>query len=458
MQSLLSGIECNECTFSCMIKSFAGASSLRQGLKTHALLTKNGFVDSIVLRTSLIDMYFKCGKVKLAYLVFEEIEEKDIVVWGAMIAGFAHNRLYREALEFIRRMIGEGFYPNSVILTSILPVIGMLQAKRLGQELHGYVIKTKSYSKQLFIQSSLIDMYCKCHDMVYGRQVFYASLERNAISWTALISGYISNGRLEQALRSVVWMQQEGCRPDVVTIATILPVCSELKDLKHGKEIHAYAVKNNFLPNVSLSTSLMVMYSKCGLLNYSHKLFEQAPTRNVKSWTAIIDAYAENEFLDEALEVFRSMQLSKHRPDSITVARALNICSKLKDLKLGKEIHGHVLKKKLEQVPFVSAGIIRMYGSCQEIRRAKWVFDSVSAKGSLIWTAMIESHGACCLYGDAVVEFNQMISQGFSPSRFTFNVVLDICDRAGFADEARRAFDLMPVEYKVDAYRESSLG
>ncbi|KAK2980490.1 hypothetical protein RJ640_007746 [Escallonia rubra] len=38
-------------------------------------------------------------------------------------------------------------------------------------------------------------------------------MERNAISWTALMSGYVSNGRLEQALRSIVWMQQEGFKP-----------------------------------------------------------------------------------------------------------------------------------------------------------------------------------------------------------------------------------------------------
>ncbi|KAK2993479.1 hypothetical protein RJ640_015163 [Escallonia rubra] len=45
-------------------------------------------------------------------------------------------------------------------------------------------------------------MYCKCGDMGSGRKVFYGSMERNAISWTALMSGYVSNGRLEQALRS----------------------------------------------------------------------------------------------------------------------------------------------------------------------------------------------------------------------------------------------------------------
>lgn len=445
------GIECNEYTFTCMIKSFAGASALRQGLRTHALLIKNGWVESSMLRTGLIDMYFKCGKVKLARLVFEEIDDKDIVVWGAMLAGFAHNRLQWEALDYTRRMISEGFSPNSVILTTVLPVLGILQAKKLGQELHAYIVKTKSYSRQLSIQSALVDMYSKCGDMAYGRQVFYNSLERNAISWTALMSGYISNGRLDQALRSIVWMQQEGFKPDVVTIATILPVCSELRALKRGKEIHAYAVKNAFFPNVSLTTSLMVMYSKCGVLDYTFRTFEGMPKRNAISWTAMIDSLQESGNLCEALGMFRSFLLSKQRPDSVAVARILNVCAELKALKLGKEVHAHVLKKNFEGVPFVSAEMIKMYGSSGATLCARLVFDLVPIKGSLMWTAIIEAYGASGSYRDAINLFDQMIFDGFTPNIFTFKTILGICEQAGFADDAKRIYNSMPLEHKIEA-------
>ncbi|GKG20517.1 pentatricopeptide repeat-containing protein, partial [Tanacetum coccineum] len=75
-------------------------------------------------------------------------------------------------------------------------------------------------------------MYCKCGDMNSGRKVFYGSNERNTISWTALMSGYAANGRLEQALISIVWMQQERFKPNVVTINTIILFCEKLKALK----------------------------------------------------------------------------------------------------------------------------------------------------------------------------------------------------------------------------------
>ncbi|RZB53208.1 Pentatricopeptide repeat-containing protein, chloroplastic [Glycine soja] len=313
------GVELNVYSFSNVIKSFAGATAFLQGLKTHGLLIKNGLVDNYILRTSFIDKYFKCGKVMLACRVFEEIPERDIVVWGAMLAGFAHNRLQREVLEYVRWMVEEGVKLSSVVMTIVIPVIWEVCLRRLGQEFHAYVVKTKSYSKLVPVQSALIDMYCKCGGMISARQVFYGSKERNVVCWTALMAGYAVNGKLKQALRSTIWMQQEGFRPDVVTLATVLPVCAQLRALEQGKQIHAYALKHWFLP----------MYSKCGVFEYSRRLFDNMEQRNVISWTAMIDSYIENGYLCEALGVIRSMQLSKHRPDSVGIRRMLSVCGEL---------------------------------------------------------------------------------------------------------------------------------
>ncbi|KAK7850726.1 pentatricopeptide repeat-containing protein [Quercus suber] len=99
MQEL--GVSLNVYSFSNVIKSFTSASALWQRLKIHALLIKNGVVDSSIHGTSLVDMYFKCGKIKLAHCIFEEIGERDVVVWGAMIAGCTSNGKLEQALRSI---------------------------------------------------------------------------------------------------------------------------------------------------------------------------------------------------------------------------------------------------------------------------------------------------------------------------------------------------------------------
>nr|CAD1842171.1 unnamed protein product [Ananas comosus var. bracteatus] len=451
------GVGANEYTFACLIKSFAGSPALAQGMKAHALLMKNGFAGApTLLRTCLIDMYFKCGKARMAMKVFDEIPERDIVLYGAVIAGFVHNGLKREALEYLRLMVEDGVEPNSVIITSILPAIGEDSERNLGREIHGFALKKfRDYNKLVFILSGLIDMYSKCGDIVSGRRVFYGSSERNAVSWTALMSGYASNGRLDQALRSIVWMQQEGIRPDIVSIATVLPVCAQLKALKPGKEIHCFALKSWFLPNVTISTSLITTYSACGCLDYSRRVFDGMTKKNVIAWTALIDSYIKNGCPSIALDEFRSMLLTSYRPDSITITRILSACGDLGALKLGKEVHGQVLKMRLNQIPLVKAKVINLYGRCGEIEKARRVFDGVQSKGSLTCTAIIDAYGSNGRYKEALNLFEWMLSNGFIPNNFTFDVVLAICDKAELLERAVKIFDSMVREYELKASEEN---
>ncbi|KAI4365516.1 hypothetical protein MLD38_021495 [Melastoma candidum] len=214
----------------------------------------------------------------------------------------------------MRMMMDQGLSLNSVVLTAILPIIGDLQDRILGRKLHGYVMKRR-YSKQLLVQTGLIDMYCNCGDMTYDGE---------------------------------------------------------------GKESHAYSMKRGFLANFSVITCLMAMYSKCEVIA---GLFESLPERNVICWTAMIDSYVESGFAYEALDMFRSMQLSWYRPDSIVFSRILNVCSQLKAGKLGKEIHGQILEKNLQANPYISAELIRTHASCQSIGSAASVFETTSIKG-----------------------------------------------------------------------------
>ncbi|KAK7850725.1 pentatricopeptide repeat-containing protein [Quercus suber] len=143
------------------------------------------------------------------------------------------------------------------------------------------------------------------------------------------------------------------------------------------------------------------------------------------------------------------MQLSKHMPDSVTIARILSVCGELKSLMLRKEVHGQVLKKNFECICFVSGEVVKLYGTCGAIDHAKSVFDAIPIKGSMTWTAIIEAYGYNNRCQDAIALFDQMRSGGFNPNHFTFKVVLSICDQAGLVDDACRIFNLMHHRYKA---------
>lgn len=364
-----------------------------------------------------------------------------------MISGFARDGMVGEVLEHTRLMLEEGINPTLVVMTVILDVIGDVRARNLGREVHGFVLKRKLYYGELSILSALIDMYWKCGDVGSGSRVLYSVMKRNGDCWIGLMSG-----RLEVAMRSIVRLKR--FQPGAVAVASLLPICAQLRGLKQGKEIHAYALRHWFLPNVTIVSSLMVLYSKCGFIEYSLRLFERMERRNVVLWTAMIDSCVENGRLCEALGVMRSMVLTtEHRPDTVTVARMLHVCGELKVLKLGKEVHGQVLKRGFASVHYVAAELIDMYGSCGDVDKAKLVFSEIPVKGSMTWSALIRAYGYKEWYQDAIDLFDDMISNGCAPNHFTFEAVLSICDRVGLVEEAFRIFDLMS-RYKIEASKE----
>ncbi|KAI4992549.1 hypothetical protein ZWY2020_057604 [Hordeum vulgare] len=426
------GANANEYTYGCILKSISGSTkpSMAMATATHAMLVKNAFAGAPgMLMTGLMDVYFRCGKVKLAMMVFEEMPERDVVAWGAVISGFAHKGMKREALEHFRWMAENGVKVNSVVLTSIVPVIGDLRARNLGREIHGLVLKKFPDRKDVAkVHAGLVDMYCKCGDMVSGRRVFYSTKKRNAVSWTALMSGYASNGRPDQALRCIVWMQQEGIRPDLVAVGSVLPVCTKLRALSEGKEIHAYALR---------------------------RVFHAMDKKTVRAWTALVDAYLKNGASSTAIEVFRSMLLSNRRPDAVAITRILSACSDIGALQLGKEVHGQVLKLRIEPLPLVATELVNMYGRCGDLKAAQRVFNRTESKGSLTCTAIIEAYAINQRHKEALDLFSWMLSNNFVPTIVTFSVVLRICDAAGLHDEALEIFNSMVQGYNLEASEEN---
>jgi pentatricopeptide repeat protein len=453
------GANANEYTYGCVLKSISGSArpSMTMATATHATLVKNAFAGAPgMLMTGLMDVYFKCGKVKLAVRVFEEMPERDVVAWGAAIAGFAHKGMKREALEHFRWMVEDGVKVNCVVLSSIVPVIGELRARNLGREVHGFVLKKFGNRKDVAkVQAGLVDMYCKCGDMISGRRVFYNSKKRNAVSWTALMSGYASNSRPDQALRCIAWMQQEGIRPDLIAVGTVLPVCTKLKALREGKQLHAYALRRWFLPNVSLCTSLITMYGTCDHLEYSHRVFHDMDKKTVQAWTALVDANLKNGDPFTAMDLFRSMLLTNRRPDAVAITRMLSACTDIGALRVGKEVHRQVLQLRMEQLPLVAAEVVNMYGRCGDLKAAQRVFNRTESKGSMTCTAIIEAYAVNQRHKDALHLFTWMLSNKFVPTKATFDVVLKICEAAGLHDEALGIFNSMVQEYKLETSQEN---
>ncbi|KAL5983057.1 hypothetical protein ACLOJK_017137 [Asimina triloba] len=118
----VTGPRANEVTMVSLLCACAHLGSLEQGRKIHDYIKENSLRQTLVLRTSLVDMYSKCGSIREAWEVFRAvpITQTDVLIWNAMIGGLATNGLSNESLHLFEEMRSAGITPDEITYLGLL--------------------------------------------------------------------------------------------------------------------------------------------------------------------------------------------------------------------------------------------------------------------------------------------------------------------------------------------------
>lgn len=81
----------NKVIFLSVLKACGLLGSLKLGRLIHNLFIQRKMHMDVVVGSSLVDMYCKCGSVEEAHKVFNDVQEKNVVLWGAIIAGYTQH-------------------------------------------------------------------------------------------------------------------------------------------------------------------------------------------------------------------------------------------------------------------------------------------------------------------------------------------------------------------------------
>ena len=111
---------------------------------------------------ALIMMYSEVGSLALARLLFDKIENKDVVSWSTMIRSYDRSGLLDEALDLLRDMHVMRVKPSEIGMISITHVLAELADLKLGKAMHAYVMRNGKCGKSgVPLCTALIDMYVK---------------------------------------------------------------------------------------------------------------------------------------------------------------------------------------------------------------------------------------------------------------------------------------------------------
>ncbi|KAM1095514.1 hypothetical protein EV1_010470 [Malus domestica] len=391
----------DKATLTSILAAFDGPEFCHLNKMMHGLVVLNGFERETAVGNALITSYCKCGCFLSGRRVFDEMFERNVITWTAMISGLAQNEYYVESLELFLEMRGGVVDPNSMTYLGLLMACSGLQAISVGRQIHGLAWKLGIQS-ELCIESALMDMYSKCGSVEDAWKIFESTEELDEISMTVILVGFAQNGFEDEAIHIFVKMIKAGIDIDPNMVSAVLGVFCVDTSLGLGKQLHSLIVKKNFGSNSFVGNGLINMYSKCGELEDSVKVFSRMPQRNSISWNSMIAAFARHGDGSKALQLYEKMNMEGVQPTDVTFLSLLHACSHVGFVERGMEFlksmnEDHGMSPRPEHY----ACAVDMLGRAGHLTEAKSFIEKLPENpGVLVWQALL---GACCIHGDSEI-------------------------------------------------------
>lgn len=244
-----------------------------------------------------------------------------------MISGYLDSGRFRDGLDLFKRMLEPGFMlPDSFTVVRVLTACAQAGDLRTGESIHRYVVE-KAIDRNVYVATSLVDLYVKCGCMERARGVFEGMKERDVVTWSAMIGGYASNGLPREALELFFRMEREGLRPDCFTMVGVLSACARLGALELGHRVSKLMEKREFLSEPVLGTALIDMYSKCGSTARAWDVFRGMKERDLIVWNAMITGLVMTGHHKVSFGLFAQMEKLGVQPEGNTFIGILCGCT-----------------------------------------------------------------------------------------------------------------------------------
>ncbi|KAM5574911.1 pentatricopeptide repeat-containing protein [Rosa sericea] len=324
-----------------------------------------------------------------------------------------------------------------------------------GKQLHAHIIRLGLEQHPILVPK-LVTFYSSFNSHVDAHIVVENSNILHPLPWNLLISSYVKNELLDEALATYEQMVNKGIRPDCFTYPSVLKACGEKLDIGFGKEVHKSIDASCQEWNLYVHNSLVSMYGKFGLVDVARQLFDIMPQRDIISWNSMISCYASKGMWNEAFELFGKLQmegtevsiitwntiaggclrtgnikgalelLSQMRVggiklDSVAFTVGLSASSHIGAIKLGKEMHGSANN--------VRNALITMYSRCKDLSHAYTLFESIGNRSIVTWNSMISGYSHMDRAEEASFIFRAMLCSGIEPNYVTIASVLPLCAR-----------------------------
>ncbi|XP_023512125.1 pentatricopeptide repeat-containing protein At2g17210 [Cucurbita pepo subsp. pepo] len=182
-----------------LMEACAVSAESRRSKWAHGIAVRRGLASEVAVGTAIIDMYSKCGDIAASIRAFNQIPEKNVVCWSAMISAFGINGLAHEALLLFEKMKQYDMKPNAVTALSLLSACSHGGLVEEGLSSFKSMAKKHEITPGLEHYSCVVDMLAragKFKDALELIEKMPEEMEAGASIWGTLLSSCRSYGNI----------------------------------------------------------------------------------------------------------------------------------------------------------------------------------------------------------------------------------------------------------------------
>ncbi|XP_019092892.1 PREDICTED: pentatricopeptide repeat-containing protein At3g12770-like [Camelina sativa] len=273
-----------------VLNAFTCLQGLEQGRSVHASVVKMGLETEPDLLISLNTMYAKCGQVATAKVLFDKMTSPNLILWNAMISGYAKNGYAKDAIDMFHEMIDKDVRPDTISITSAVSACAQVGSLEQARWMDEYVGRTE-YRDDVFISSALIDMFAKCGSVECARSVFDRTLDRDVVVWSAMIVGYGLHGRAKEAISLYRIMERDGVYPNDITFLGLLMACNHSGLVREGWWFFNRMTDHKINPQQQHYACVIDLLGRAGHMDQAYEVIKCMPVQpGVTVWGALLSA------------------------------------------------------------------------------------------------------------------------------------------------------------------------
>ncbi|KAH7864576.1 hypothetical protein Vadar_031172 [Vaccinium darrowii] len=305
------GVQVDSFTLGSAITASTELDSLRIGKEVHSQAIVRSLQSNPFVGRAVVEMYSKYKDLNAAQRAFDEITEKDIVTWNALILGYAHcnqmesipdilkkmkedgldpniytwngiisghvqNGYYELAMRLFSEMQGSNMRPDIYTVGIILPACSKLATIERGKQVHTHTIRN-GYESDVHIGAAVVDMYAKCGNMRHALAAYSRISQPNLISQNAMLTAYALCGHGEEGIDFFLRMLQYGFKPDSITFLSVLSSCVHVGSVERGREFFNLMVDYNVRPTLKHCTCMVDLLSCAGQIHQAYEVIQEMP-------------------------------------------------------------------------------------------------------------------------------------------------------------------------------------